>query len=906
MSIRLRTAPSSGPLAERLAAEIRPEDLVLVGSQLMERETRWALQLALKGPAPDVRTLGAWLDEQAWLQAEDGTGTVVVSPRERPLLIEEWIRTDGFAWESTWGHPDMIRALSDVLALGARASVPMSALDASVEPVRVLQGFEKWFDNRGYVWREALPGFAFTPERDWHPWKRVWIHQVDHLTPSQWKAMDRYRDFWKANAIPVEILVCDTGQRYAARTVGRWGVEVETVRTESATPDPVFREAANPVDEIESVFTAVLDRLNVDSDATLRDFSVLVGDLSAYRSSIESVAREWGIPVRITQGAPFRSHPVAARWLRLFAWRMRGFRMDDAYAIFADPIIYPTEQMPDMRALLKGARDTNEPMMDRFRPVGERPSDVAYLATQLERLIAIRDRLPSGNAASMEDWCQRWLTVMSSYRLRPNEEVRTVSRRLEVMLNGLKGTYRRLKLTRTMDEPTWLRAVETWLSGFTQQPEDRPDALLVTEIHHMPETHGKIVFMIGMADGSYPRYRENPVLRRFGSAWRRALDAAVPDALDEARHHVARVAASAAEWRLSRPLRIGGSEKAPSLLWTLYAARSADRNWPRPSGAGWKPAPDVGVAARVRAMEQARRNPDPRAAGMYEGRLGPLAAARAWALLCKSQDDGTSRLPLSISRLDLLAASPIDFFFRYVLAVDPGRRFLDDADPSTKGQVLHECLKDLFTIGAGADIPALVDRVMGSRAAALGHEDGPFRAILRHQLIRMLTNEAQVDLGGYTPVWLEHRFEFDTELPATPPIPVRVTGVVDRMDSDGYRSRIIDYKTYSGKLPTNNRVENGLSYQMPVYRDAARRAGFNPEMAGYLVLPLQKGPAGREEKWITKDVDWVESATTRIRDVRDGNYPLPVKEPDYGETFRPIRRLDKAVIEARKGAGDVG
>lgn len=866
----------------------------------MEREWRRRLQTELKGPAPDIRTLGGWLEEQAWRQADAASAATVVSPRERPLLVEEWLRTDGKAWESDWGHPDMVRALADMLASGARAAVPMRSLDGGVEPVRALRAFEAWFESRGYVWREALPGLPFTPEPDWHPWKRVWVHQVDHLFPAQWRAMDRFLAFWDAQGIPVEILLCDTGLPYVNRTLERWGVMPERLVADAPARDPLFRDAANPVDEIESVFSAVLDRMQEDPDQSLRDMQVLVGDLSAYRSDIESVAREWAVPVRITQGAPFRSHPVAARWMRMFAWRQRGYRMDDAYAVFADPIIRPQPDMPDMRALLKAARDINEPLMDRFRPVGERESDLAYLARHIDLLKAIRDRLPGRQDASVADWCRRWIGVMRAAQLRPNEEVRTVTRRMEDILGGLEQTYERLGLSRAVDESTWLRTVDTWMSGFSQRPEDRPDALLVTEIHHMPETHGKTVFVIGMADGTYPRFRENPVLRRYGSGWRRELDAADPDPLEEARHHLARVAASAAGWRLSRPLRVGGGEKAPSLLWTSYAAPHADGRppWPRPSGAGWKPAPDVGVAARIRAMESARRNPDARAAGAYEGLLTPPAAARAWALL------GDGRLPLSYSRLDLLAASPIDFLFRYVLGLDPGKRFLDDADPRTKGQVLHECLKELFTPGRTADIPTLVDQVMDAHAGALGHEDGPFRGILRHQLIRLLSHEATVDLGGYAPVWLEHRFEFETDLPADPPVPVRVTGFVDRMDAQGSVSRLIDYKTYSGNLPTDGKVKAGLSYQMPVYRDAARRAGFEPLHAGYLVLPLQKGPAGREEKWIQADEDWTVSATPRIADIRDGKYPLPLKEPPYGEAFRPIRRLDKTVMAARKEGGD--
>lgn len=881
---------------------MRPDDLVLVGSQLMEREVRRRLQAALKGPAPEIRTMGAWLEEQAWRLADDAGPKTVVSPRERPLVLEEWLRTDGQVWEADWGHPDMIRALGDILALAARASVSVRQLDALVEPVRVLCDFETWFERRGFVWREALPAIPFTPDPDLHPWPRIWIHQVDHPFPAQWSALDRFRGFWDEQGIPVQVLLCDTGHPYVAQTIRRWGVDADASGSDSGETDPLFGEAANPVEEVERVFAAILDRMDSDPGLELRDFQVLVADLSAYRSDIETVAREWAMPVRITQGASFRSHPVVARWLRWFAWRQRGYRMDDAYAVFADPVLRPIVDMPDMRALLNAARRINEPLMDRFRPFSKREEDLRYQAAQFDRLREIRDRMPSPADASVADWCARWLTVMAGVGLRPNEEVRTVTSRLKDVISGLESTYRRLKLGRLVDEATWLRTVDTWLSGFTQRPLDRPDGLLVTEIHHMPESHGKTVFVIGMADGMVPRFRENPVLRRYGTAWRRLLEAAEPDALDEARHHVARVAASAAEWRLSRPLRVGGGERAPSLLWTGYAARHADGvrpAWPRPSGAGWKPAPDVGVAARVRAMEQARRNPDARAAGKYEGLLTPPAAARAWALL----GGGQGRIPLSYSRLDLLAASPIDFFFRYVLGLDPGVRFLDDADPRTKGQVLHECLKELFTPGTAATIPAIVDRVMDTHAAALGHEEGPFRAILRHQLIRLLTHEAKVDRGSYHPVWLEHKFEFDTDLPTDPPVPVRVTGFVDRMDADGSLARILDYKTYSGKLPTDAQVRKGLSFQMPVYRDAARRAGFEPVLSGYLVLPLQKGPAGREEKWITEDTGWIEAATPRVVGIREGRYPIPLKEPDYGEAFRPIRRQDKTVLQARQEGG---
>lgn len=230
----------------------------------------------------------------------------------------------------------------------------------------------------------------------------------------------------------------------------------------------------------------------------------------------------------------------------------------------------------------------------------------------------------------------------------------------------------------------------------------------------------------------------------------------------------------------------------------------------------------------------------------------------------------------SVSQLEMYASCPFRFFIERVLELVPLDEFCEDVLPKDRGEIVHEILRRFFarwrteTGKCGIERDDIDDghaimrdeaeTVLGSsRVAEYG---GVFWDALQTDLCRGLKGETDrpglLDAVLNTEVetcerpsdrYLEWRFgtisrrsgtsdprSVDAELrlprrvAATPSVPVRIAGKIDRIDvfNDG-SYKIWDYKT-SSSLPSSKDVLTGDKYQLGVYALAAERA-----------LPVQNG-----------------------------------------------------------------
>lgn len=228
---------------------------------------------------------------------------------------------------------------------------------------------------------------------------------------------------------------------------------------------------------------------------------------------------------------------------------------------------------------------------------------------------------------------------------------------------------------------------------------------------------------------------------------------------------------------------------------------------------------------------------------MFSGRLGdPALIAHIAAEL------GPDHL-WSASQFTELGQCGFRFFSRRILKLDALEEPEDGLDSRRRGTLIHSILEDTYRELLGLPITpenephalAVLRRVAAQAfqeaPATLGFRPSPLWAQARQTILRALERTLRQDFsaGGptqqfgsapRTPYRLEQPFS-----PATPPaLPLTlapggealaVTGFIDRIDRQGDRIILIDYKTGSSKIPTSE-MARGRNYQMMIYLLSAR------------------------------------------------------------------------------------
>lgn len=912
MAFQFITSPHTRDLAARLDAGVASDHLVLVGSQLMERTLRRRMQAVLKGPAPEIRVLANWLEEQALLWSEEETGTVV-GPKDLELLLDHWFERRDAAGLSL-RFPDMISALSAWLAQAARGGVDVSAYATDPSAIlRELAAFSAWLRQSGFRIRESLPGSS-----DTSTYPRVWLYQVDFLYPVQIAALSAFRD-------KLTVLLCtpeDASPAYVDVQRNAWGAPSST-SAEQASPVPHLQPFPTPQSEVRAVMERLLDAMAANPESRLSDAVVLVSDLAEYRPHIEAQAKLHGIPVQLSQGDTLRSNPILNRFNRLLRLRLNGFPMTDIMEVFGDSLIQiPGLTGKDIRSVYQACLKRNHKTL--------REAEPGALST-------LPSTYGSDQPRTVSAWCETQLTLLRRFPTEADREVRTRKEQFAELIREFASTHSRLKLDPMLNESAFFRLFDQFLSGKRERTNDKPDALLFTEIHHFPDVHGKLAIVIGLADSLHPGKAEHPVLNRFGAELGKLVDGFSPDPFLEARHHMERILRSADRVWMSYPLMINDARTTPGMIWTDLKDRYSDSPlWPAASGLVWElPSArilsgDPHAALIARIGEERRSIP---ALGMYDGLIHHDYAQRvAWNRL-----NVEGWLPLSQSRLDLYATSPFDFFFKYVLDIRDDLRFRDDADETVKGKVLHEILQVYHQTQPWPEasnmpecvrqIRRIADEVMDKHAFELGATDSPFPNLFRRQVHALLPWILQgesdrfqlMDVSAFRPAHLEWEWEFELEDHM-----VRLKGVIDRVDVDPETNHalIIDYKTGTTAQPSLKDIEAGTSHQMPLYWWAVRKLGHRPVAAAYWKLPLRQGKSGMDWQEVmlaselcsaskktsvrpTADLDAItedvieDRIPSMVFGLLTGKFPLPLVKETYPSEYELARRFNRAVQAAR-------
>jgi len=202
--------------------------------------------------------------------------------------------------------------------------------------------------------------------------------------------------------------------------------------------------------------------------------------------------------------------------------------------------------------------------------------------------------------------------------------------------------------------------------------------------------------------------------------------------------------------------------------------------------------------------------------------------------LTRVSDQIKARLhAISPTQLEDFGECPQKFLLKHILGVEdvdhPEREL--QIQPRDKGKLDHEILERFYK--TGADLEALIDEAFDRHEQEQPPFNRTIRAIERRATKRLLrefveSDRAELEASHLTPQWFEYRFGTKHRELAQHPepfvvnaagVPIRIEGMIDRIDSDGIRFRIVDYK--SGKAlrhaGLSEKIDRGVRLQLALY-----------------------------------------------------------------------------------------
>ncbi|MCA1803601.1 MAG: PD-(D/E)XK nuclease family protein, partial [Rhodothermaceae bacterium] len=245
------------------------------------------------------------------------------------------------------------------------------------------------------------------------------------------------------------------------------------------------------------------------------------------------------------------------------------------------------------------------------------------------------------------------------------------------------------------------------------------------------------------------------------------------------------------------------------------------------------------------------------------------ANVRAW--WNRELQRNRNQLPLSISRLDEYAASPLDYFFNRILRLQPLEQYQDDAESNVKGLIVHSILQHFYTpnsphsriamVHPSQDLPKarqrldeIIESILDEYGNQLGYADSPFPELLKTNIrklsgwflraeleIRDKLNEDTYLPASFVPeadIGMEYRWTFSRNWNGTD---VLMNGLIDRIDvhPELKKAVVYDYKTGT-YVKTYKNITDGMSYQLPMYFLALKEIGFESLGGAYYKVPIGK------------------------------------------------------------------
>ncbi len=992
------------------------DHLVLVSTTHDKRLIQTTLSEQLSGLTPKVEVLSHQL--ATWLKygVEHVVDKIFLTPRERRFALDKWNAAFGL------GFSDMeLDRFHDILSWVGLHGVDPEKLPGSFgELEKVFSRFASWCADQGWVDRTLLylnayrvPSHAIDPSHIhlYHIGKpdRYITVAIDAILAGGGsdKIWSIYRPSGETHSCGLKV------DQPSADEVDPRHVRVQVMHALHKRG-----EVANAFKIIKSLVADTSEGLAFD------DFVILATDYDHYRPIIEQMSGSFEVAVSLASGTKILGDPAVSRLRTMLNLGINGFQLDDIQDVYGDGIVplssvhTDEKQLPNLRTFARFCKQYN------IRTIGQLEGELARAIDREERnriqaarrrgstldgdptmfkerhsgfyrdicdsLVALKDRFP-GAALPLSAWLTWVKDMMTSLGVLTSAELMTAIGRFSKAAElGLSMTVR-IGHDPVVDGRAFSIFFDALLDG-NLPITHHPGRVMVGAFDDYTCMPGKRVIVLGMTESGFPKSFGSEDLFSFmgpdGASWVRSLE---NDPYDMAASALASIATQARSLCLSYAKSGDSDHSMPSVFitdTTMFLPWIVMEDVAPPDGnrcfdsmdwmdhnarIPWDPeinaisSADLGQLSR-HVAGVARLRASPGRITVWEGMLPSVnkdlygvAESVIQEAVSGLMKDGSLRI--SVSQLDAFAASPLEYFFRWLLRIEPPTEYVDEAEQNKKGTLLHTIL-DLFysdADGFGDIVNPVTDedsarrrineiaaRVFEDHVEDLGNPDTPFPRLLKSQIEATLDafiDAEHIGLHQVTGIWGEVRpatiFDSSKNVTEVPflyelhvdGVVVEINGFIDRIDSNADESMKIIYDYKSGgasSIKQFKEMNSGMSFQLPVYLNSLKGVDGSRVLAGYYHIPLSKkgkdirlkGMLGNRSLTMVKDHElrfndnhgllpdgelarFLKLLQERrikpiVRLILSGRFHQSMTEPSTYSDFKRMSRWSKAVNELRK------
>lgn len=205
---------------------------------------------------------------------------------------------------------------------------------------------------------------------------------------------------------------------------------------------------------------------------------------------------------------------------------------------------------------------------------------------------------------------------------------------------------------------------------------------------------------------------------------------------------------------------------------------------------------------------------------------------------------------IGVSKFEDYLKCPFLFLGRHILKLEKQEELGLDPDGRARGKVLHAALERMLALEINGQNLEDFDQAKQKLFTIIDEEikTHGLKGMYRH---KALIEKARSVIRAHAEKWLQWEFEYRKKHRELRPFAVeksielelqtglRVRGKVDRVDTDGKHSVVIDYKTGSAPF-IGKEIREGLGAQLVMYsRSVEIENGLEPAAAFYLTLGNQ-------------------------------------------------------------------
>lgn len=375
--------------------------LVLVRSQATKRFLTRELQKELSFFAPKIETLESWLDNLAALSfKESERPDLILSPDERVLILEDWLRNHVNEEYRRFAGPQSVQAISNIIADLRRADIPLDRLADEVDVktffgtphfAALLKDYQIFQQENNRVDREQLPTLLIKPDPGLIPQDELILYEPNYLFKGQKRGVEVVMDFcehYKNKKITlIQFISKAADKEDIAIQLVDWFKEksnnFEYLLSENGkvTNSPTLQDGSNsarllytqtwhnPRTELDQAMRQICRSIDQakpgEHGSRCEDYVILSGDISGYETFAKPLAKRYDLPVYCSRGPSLFSHPVVRRLLKLLLLIPEGFQIDNVYQIFADNQIrlprldHNVDSTPNIRSFSQFCRRYN-------------------------------------------------------------------------------------------------------------------------------------------------------------------------------------------------------------------------------------------------------------------------------------------------------------------------------------------------------------------------------------------------------------------------------------------------------------------------------------------------------------------------------------------------------------------